>query len=216
MCRSIRTLFNFEPPVTDEEIRAASLQFVRKLSGFAAPSKPNQAVFDRSVADVYKVARRLIDWTPGATSPTEEAVAAPQLQQGQMVGGARTRGAARARQHPPRDPPHIRPQHPARPIGEIDERKCRLGRHRHARTRADRVQVGERGLVAGQQQMIAIVDAQPEFAVQIRAAATTGDRSCLHQRDRMSSLAQRHRCRQTSQARPDDMDVHALAGAHCA
>jgi hypothetical protein len=60
MCRSIKTLFNFEPPATDEEIRAASLQFVRKLSGFTAPSKANEAVFDRSVEDVFHVARRLV------------------------------------------------------------------------------------------------------------------------------------------------------------
>src|SRR5256885_10113062 len=51
--RSIKTLFNFEPPATDEEIRAASLQFVRKLSGFTAPSKVNQAAFDRAVHDVF-------------------------------------------------------------------------------------------------------------------------------------------------------------------
>jgi hypothetical protein len=60
MCRSIKTLFNFDPPATDEEIRAASLQFVRKLSGFTEPSKTNQAVFDRSVEDVFRVARRLV------------------------------------------------------------------------------------------------------------------------------------------------------------
>jgi hypothetical protein len=61
MCRSIKTLFNFEPPATDDEIRAASLQFVRKLSGFTAPSRANQAVFDRSVEEVFQVARRLVD-----------------------------------------------------------------------------------------------------------------------------------------------------------
>jgi len=61
MCRNIRTLFNFEPPATDDEVRAASLQFVRKLSGFAVPSKANQAAFDRAVDDVAVVARRLID-----------------------------------------------------------------------------------------------------------------------------------------------------------
>ena len=55
MCRNIRTLFNFEPPATDDEIRAASLQFVRKLSGFNAPSKANQAVFTRSVEEVFDV-----------------------------------------------------------------------------------------------------------------------------------------------------------------
>ncbi|HVW25593.1 MAG TPA: DUF2277 domain-containing protein [Polyangiaceae bacterium] len=61
MCRNIKTLFNFEPPATDEEIYDASLQFVRKLSGFTHPSKANAAVFDRSVKQVAKVARSLID-----------------------------------------------------------------------------------------------------------------------------------------------------------
>jgi hypothetical protein len=61
MCRNIRTLFNFEPPATDGEIRAASLQFVRKVSGFTAPSKANEAAFDRSVEEVFHVARRLVD-----------------------------------------------------------------------------------------------------------------------------------------------------------
>jgi hypothetical protein len=61
MCRNIRTLFNFDPPATDEEVRAASLQFVRKLSGFTAPSKANEAVFDRAIDEVAAVARRLID-----------------------------------------------------------------------------------------------------------------------------------------------------------
>lgn len=61
MCRNIKTLFNFDPPATDEEIRAASLQFVRKLSGFNAPSKANEAAFTRAVEEVADVARRLID-----------------------------------------------------------------------------------------------------------------------------------------------------------
>jgi hypothetical protein len=61
MCRNIKTLFNFDPPATDEEVRAASLQFVRKLSGFTAPSKANQEAFDRGVDEVFAVARRLID-----------------------------------------------------------------------------------------------------------------------------------------------------------
>ena len=60
MCRNIRTLFNFEPPATDEEIRAASLQFVRKLSGFNSPSKANQPAFDQAVLDVATIARTLI------------------------------------------------------------------------------------------------------------------------------------------------------------
>jgi len=61
MCRNIKTLFNFDPPATDEEIRAASVQFVRKLSGFTKPSKANQAVFDLAVDETAAVARRLID-----------------------------------------------------------------------------------------------------------------------------------------------------------
>ncbi len=60
MCRNIRTLFNFEPPATELEIRDASLQFVRKLSGFSVPSKANQAAFDRAVKDVAAAARTLI------------------------------------------------------------------------------------------------------------------------------------------------------------
>jgi hypothetical protein len=61
MCRNIRTLFNFEPPATDDEVRAASLQFVRKLSGFNKPSKSNEAAFDRAVAEVSASARLLIN-----------------------------------------------------------------------------------------------------------------------------------------------------------
>ena len=60
MCRNIRTLFNFEPPVTDDEIRAASLQFVRKVSGFAKPSKANEAVFLAAVEEVTKVSKTLL------------------------------------------------------------------------------------------------------------------------------------------------------------
>jgi hypothetical protein len=61
MCRNIKTLFNFEPPATDEEIRAASLQFVRKLSGFNAPSHANESAFNRAVEETFEVARRLVD-----------------------------------------------------------------------------------------------------------------------------------------------------------
>ena len=60
MCRNIRTLFNFEPPATEEEIRASALQFVRKLSGFNKPSQANEAAFDRAVEEVADSARRLI------------------------------------------------------------------------------------------------------------------------------------------------------------
>ena len=61
MCRNIKTLFNFEPPATDDEVRAASLQFVRKLSGFNKPSKANEAAFDLAIERVAAVARELLD-----------------------------------------------------------------------------------------------------------------------------------------------------------
>lgn len=61
MCRNIKTLFNFDPPATDEEIQAAALQFVRKLSGFNRPSKANEAAFNQAVQDVTVVARQLLD-----------------------------------------------------------------------------------------------------------------------------------------------------------
>ena len=60
MCRNIKTLFNFEPPATEDEIHASALQFVRKLSGFNRPSQANEAAFDRAVADVSEAARRLL------------------------------------------------------------------------------------------------------------------------------------------------------------
>ncbi len=60
MCRSIRTLFNFEPPVTEEEVRAASLQFVRKISGFNTPSKPNEAAFFSAVDQVTRISGQLL------------------------------------------------------------------------------------------------------------------------------------------------------------
>jgi hypothetical protein len=60
MCRNIRTLFNFEPPATEEEIRASAVQFVRKLSGFTTPSRANEAAFQRAVDEVSDSARRLL------------------------------------------------------------------------------------------------------------------------------------------------------------
>jgi hypothetical protein len=60
MCRNIRTLFNFEPPVTEEEVRAASLQFVRKISGFTKPSKANEEAFEKAVEEVAGVSMRLL------------------------------------------------------------------------------------------------------------------------------------------------------------
>ena len=76
MCRNIKTLFNFEPPATDEEIRAASLQFVRKLSGFTAPSRANEATFNQSVEDVFQVARRLVDALATSSPPRNREVEA--------------------------------------------------------------------------------------------------------------------------------------------
>ena len=76
MCRSIKTLFNFEPPATDEEIRAASLQFVRKLSGFNSPSKANEAAFDRAIADIAAAAHALIDSLVTTADPRDREVEA--------------------------------------------------------------------------------------------------------------------------------------------
>jgi hypothetical protein len=71
MCRNIKTLFNFDPPATDEEVRAACLQFVRKLSGFNAPSRTNEAAFNRAVEDVFRVSRDLVD-SLVTTSPARD------------------------------------------------------------------------------------------------------------------------------------------------
>jgi len=71
MCRNIRTLFNFEPPATEEEIRASAVQFVRKLSGFTAPSKANEAAFNRAVEQVTDAARALIVSLETAAAPRD-------------------------------------------------------------------------------------------------------------------------------------------------
>ena len=76
MCRNIKTLFNFEPPATELEIRDAALQFVRKLSGFTVPSKANEAAFDRAVAQVAASARELIDSLVTGAEPRDRAVEA--------------------------------------------------------------------------------------------------------------------------------------------
>ena len=76
MCRNIRTLFNFEPPATELEIRDASLQFVRKLSGFSVPSKANEAAFDQAVEQVAESARQLIASLVTAAEPRSREVEA--------------------------------------------------------------------------------------------------------------------------------------------
>lgn len=81
MCRNIKTLFNFEPPATEDEIRASALQFVRKLSGFTKPSKANEAAFDRAVEDVTRAARRLIDSLHTTAPPKDRAEVAARLRE---------------------------------------------------------------------------------------------------------------------------------------
>ncbi len=79
MCRNIKTLFNFEPPVTEEEVRAASLQFVRKISGFTKPSKANEAAFQAAVEEIAGISRRLLhslETTAPAKNREEEAAKA--------------------------------------------------------------------------------------------------------------------------------------------
>jgi len=76
MCRNIRTLFNFEPPATEQEIRDASLQFVRKLSGFSAPSKANEAAFERAIDQVAAAATALIGSLVTNAGPRDRAVEA--------------------------------------------------------------------------------------------------------------------------------------------
>ena len=86
MCRNIRTLFNFDPPATDEEVRDASLQFVRKLSGFTHPSKANQEAFDKAVEGVAAVARGLLDSLVTSAEPKDRE---------EEAARARARSAAR-------------------------------------------------------------------------------------------------------------------------
>ena len=91
MCRNIKTLFNFDPPATEEEIRAASLQFVRKLSGFNAPSKANEAAFDRAIDETAAVARRLIDSLKTTATPRnrDEVAAAAKARAAERFAGTR-------------------------------------------------------------------------------------------------------------------------------
>jgi hypothetical protein len=76
MCRNIKTLFNFDPPATDDEVRAASLQFVRKLSGYNTPSKANEAAFNAAIDEVFVAARKLIDSLETNAEPRDREVEA--------------------------------------------------------------------------------------------------------------------------------------------
>jgi hypothetical protein len=91
MCRNIRTLFNFEPPATDEEVRSASLQFVRKLSGFNKPSAANEAAFDRAVDEITAAARILIDSLATNAQPRDRAVEARKARERSQTRFASTR-----------------------------------------------------------------------------------------------------------------------------
>ena len=91
MCRNIRTLFNYAPTATDEEVRAASLQFVRKVSGFTKPSQANQAAFDHAVDEVARAARRLLDGLITTAPPKDRVVEAAKAREraAQRFGQAR-------------------------------------------------------------------------------------------------------------------------------
>jgi len=91
MCRNIRTLYNFSPSATDEEVRAASLQFVRKVSGFNKPSLANQAAFDCAVDDVARAARKLLDALTTTAPPKDRATEAAKAREraAQRFGQAR-------------------------------------------------------------------------------------------------------------------------------
>jgi len=81
MCRNIKTLFNFDPPATDAEIRDASLQFVRKLSGFTKPSKANEEAFDRAIEEIAQSARMLIDSLSTTAEPRNREEVAAKLRE---------------------------------------------------------------------------------------------------------------------------------------
>ena len=76
MCRNIRTLYNFEPPATEDEVRAAALQYVRKISGFTKPSQANEAAFERAVDEVAAASKRLLDSLVTTAAPKDREVEA--------------------------------------------------------------------------------------------------------------------------------------------
>lgn len=88
MCRNIRVLFNFEPPATDEEVRAAALQYVRKVSGSSKPSAKNEAVFNAAVAEIEAITRRLVDSLETSAAPRdrETEIAKARIKNAQRFG----------------------------------------------------------------------------------------------------------------------------------
>lgn len=97
MCRSIHPLFNFEPPATENELHAAALQYVRKISGFRAPSKANEAAFNRAVEEIAAASRRLVDALVANAPPRDRAVEAAKAR----TRAAQRRGVAPAPAAPP-------------------------------------------------------------------------------------------------------------------
>ena len=89
MCRNIKTLFNFEPPVTDEEVRAASLQFVRKISGFNRPSRVNEVAFSSAVEEIARISKQLLVSLESNAAPKnrEEEAAKAKMRAAQRFGG---------------------------------------------------------------------------------------------------------------------------------
>jgi len=81
MCRNIKTLFNFEPPASDAEMRAAALQFVRKLSGFNTPSKANEAAFETAIEEVFQASRRLLESLETNAAPRDREIEAEKARQ---------------------------------------------------------------------------------------------------------------------------------------
>jgi hypothetical protein len=116
MCRNIKTLFNFAPPATDAEIRAASLQFVRKLSGFAKPSRPNEHAFDSAVEQVAHIAKHLIYDMVSSAEPKDREIEAAKAKERNLVrfgpkpaatpsrSSSRTRGSRDPKKTSPRAP----------------------------------------------------------------------------------------------------------------
>jgi hypothetical protein len=128
MCRSIKTLFNFEPPASNEEIRGASLQFVRKLSGFHTPSRANETAFHRAIDEIATVSKTLLDSLSTGAEPRSSACS---RQSGETVRGLlrrpRGQGGSPGRNREPFDQ-RTQPTFPEGPENERNSREQRLNR----------------------------------------------------------------------------------------